>query len=157
MKIQYQSIGIIRSPFTDLAGMPIQPSQAQGVAGRVELIDELEGGLKDLEGFSRLILLYYFHMASGYDLEVIPFLDTVARGVFATRAPKRPNPIGLSVVRLTGRDGAVLSIEDVDILDSTPLLDIKPFVPSFDHRPGARSGWLEQAERRWVRSDDRFK
>jgi tRNA-Thr(GGU) m(6)t(6)A37 methyltransferase TsaA len=157
MRIAYEPIGIIRSPFTDLAGMPIQPSQAVGVPGSIELLPELEGGLKDLDGFSHLILIYHLHKAEGFALEVIPFLDTVPRGLFATRAPKRPNPIGLSIVRLTGIEGTTLLIEDVDILDSTPLLDIKPYVPAFDHRPGARSGWLEKTAQQEVRSDDRFK
>jgi tRNA-Thr(GGU) m(6)t(6)A37 methyltransferase TsaA len=157
MRIAYEPVGIIRSPFTDLAGMPIQPSQAVGVPGSIELLPELEGGLKDLDGFSHLILIYHLHKAEGFALEVIPFLDTVPRGLFATRAPKRPNPIGLSIVRLTGIEGTTLLIEDVDILDSTPLLDIKPYVPAFDHRPGARSGWLEKTAQQEVRSDDRFK
>jgi tRNA (adenine37-N6)-methyltransferase len=156
MSFSYEPIGVIRSPFTDLSGMPIQPSQAIGVPGRIELVSELQGGLKDLEGFSHLILLYHFHKSSGYKLEVVPFLDTVARGVFSTRAPKRPNPIGLSIVRLITIEEATLSIEDVDVLDGTPLLDIKPYVPAFDHRPGARSGWLETTAQHNVRSDDRF-
>jgi tRNA-Thr(GGU) m(6)t(6)A37 methyltransferase TsaA len=156
MSLTYEPIGVIRSPFTDLSGMPIQPSQAIGVPGRIELVSELQGGLKDLEGFSHLILLYHFHKSTGYRLEVVPFLDTVARGVFSTRAPKRPNPIGLSIVRLITIEEATLLIEDVDVLDGTPLLDIKPYVPAFDHRPDARSGWLEKTAQHNVRSDDRF-
>ena len=157
MSIVFEPIGIIRSPFSDLAGMPIQPSQAVGVPGSIELLPELEAGLKDLDGFSHLMLLYHLHKSTDFSLEVVPFLDTVPRGLFATRAPKRPNPIGLSIVRLTAIDGPTLRIEDVDVLDGTPLLDIKPYVPAFDLRPEARSGWLEGRARREVRSDDRFK
>jgi tRNA (adenine37-N6)-methyltransferase len=156
MSILYEPIGVVHSPFSDLSGMPIQPSQAVGIPGRIELLPELQEGLKDLEGFSHLILLYHFHKSSGFNLEVVPFLDTVSRGLFATRAPKRPNPIGLSIVRLVSIEAATLAIEDVDILDGTPLLDIKPYISAFDHRPGSRSGWLEATAQRNVRSDDRF-
>jgi tRNA (adenine37-N6)-methyltransferase len=141
-EITYRPIGVIRSPFKQAEGMPIQSSAAQGVAGTVELEPEFAAGLKDLDGFSHILLLYHFHMSKGHSLEVKPFLDDVLRGVFATRAPKRPNPIGISVVRLTGIEGSTLRIEDVDILDGTPLLDIKPHVPEFDCRQAARIGWL---------------
>lgn len=137
-------IGFIRSPFSSLEGMPIQPTGAAGVQGRVELLPEYHVGLKDIEGFSHLILLYLFHRSEGFKLEVVPFLDNQPRGLFATRAPKRPNPIGLSIVRLDSVKGGVLHVQDIDILDGTPLLDIKPYVPVFDRRDGARSGWIEQ-------------
>jgi tRNA-Thr(GGU) m(6)t(6)A37 methyltransferase TsaA len=122
--------------------MPIQPSGAKGVQGKIELLPEFVPGLQDVDGFSHLILLYTFHLANGYALQSRPFLDERKRGVFATRAPRRPNPIGLSVVRLKDIQGAVLNIMDVDILDGTPLLDIKPYVPAFDDRANIKIGWL---------------
>jgi tRNA (adenine37-N6)-methyltransferase len=140
--VAYRPIGVIRSPFVDTEGMPIQPSGAQGVPGTVELEPEFCDGLKDLDGFSHIILIYHFHLSNGQSLEVKPFLDHVLRGVFATRAPRRPNSIGISVVRLIRIEGRTLSIEDVDIVDGTPVLDIKPHVPEFDCRQGARIGWL---------------
>ncbi len=151
-------IGIIRTPFKTIEDMPIQPTGARGVAGSVELRPGLAPGLKDLEGFSHLILLYHFHKVSGYDLEVVPFLDDTPRGLFSTRAPRRPNPIGLSVVRLTSVEGSTLRLEDIDVLDRTPLLDIKPFVPAFDAPTAERTGWLEGCLEEAVsrRSDHRF-
>ena len=137
--------------------MPIQPSRARGVAGFVEVFPEFQAGLQDLEGFSHIVLVCHFHKATGYDLKVVPFLDTEVRGLFATRAPKRPNPIGLSIVRLVEIEGNRLSIQDLDLLDGTPLLDIKPYVLEFDERKNARMGWLAAAKRREVVSDDRFK
>jgi tRNA-Thr(GGU) m(6)t(6)A37 methyltransferase TsaA len=121
--------------------MPIQPAGACGVRGTVEVFPEFCGGLDDLGGFSRIILVYFFHRSHGYALRVVPFLDDRERGVFATRAPRRPNPIGLSVVRLVAVQGCRLVIEDVDVLDGTPVLDIKPYVPSIDAIPAsARAG-----------------
>jgi tRNA-Thr(GGU) m(6)t(6)A37 methyltransferase TsaA len=159
MNIQYQPIGIIHSPFDDIAGIPIQPTGASGVRGTVEVFPEFSAGLKDLEGFSHVILLYHFHRVQGTKLIVVPFMDDVPRGVFATRAPKRPNPIGLSIVRLVSVERNVLHVENVDILDGTPLLDIKPYVPEFDQRAAERVGWLEQAkgEVQTKKSDDRFR
>jgi tRNA-Thr(GGU) m(6)t(6)A37 methyltransferase TsaA len=158
MKIEYYPIGIIRSPFKHLEGMPIQPASASSIQGRVELFPEYAEGLKDLDGFSHIILLYHFHRVKELNLIVTPFLDSQPRGVFSTRAPKRPNPIGLSVVKLLRIDGAELHIENVDILDGTPLLDIKPYVPQFDPYPVERIGWLEQAKDRIqeMKSDGRF-
>jgi len=154
----YRPIGTIRSPYRDPAGMPIQPGGARGVRGSVEVFEEFRAGLADLDSFSRIILLYPFHRSRGYSLVVTPFLDTRPRGLFSTRAPRRPNAIGLSIVRLTGAGDGVLTIEDVDILDGTPLLDIKPYVPAFDSYPDERSGWLEGCEGRVTsaRSDGRF-
>jgi len=140
--IAYECIGTIHSPFTDLKGMPIQPAGAEGVRGSVELLHRFCAGLKDLDGFSHIILVYHFHLSKGYTLEARPFLDDVPRGIFAMRGPARPNPIGISVVRLVSVDGCTLHIEDVDIVDGTPLLDIKPYVPDFDWRPADRVGWL---------------
>lgn len=141
-EIRYRPIGIIRSPYKETEGTPIQPTGAKGVAGTVEVIPECVEGLKDLDGFSHIILIYHFHLAKGYSLTVKPFLDETPRGLFATRAPKRPNAVGFSIVKLVKIDGATLYIEDVDIVDSTPLLDIKPYVPAFDWREGERIGWL---------------
>ncbi|MBC8447575.1 MAG: tRNA (N6-threonylcarbamoyladenosine(37)-N6)-methyltransferase TrmO [Chloroflexi bacterium] len=159
MDITYRPIGIIHSPFTDIAGMPIQPRGAAGVPGTVEVWPEFAAGLQDLGGFSHVILLYHFHRVQEARLTVTPFLDAQPRGVFATRAPQRPNPIGLSIVKLLGIEGNILHIENVDILDGTPLLDIKPYVPEFDQHPAERIGWLEQARGRvqGQRSDDRFR
>ena len=151
-------IGVIHTPFKELENMPIQPSGAAGIRGTVDLYSEFAEGLKDLDGFSHLILLYQFHESRGYKLTVTPFLDSEPRGVFATRAPKRPNPIGLSIVRLVQIRGCSLDLENVDILDGTPLLDIKPYVPEFDHEEICRIGWLEKArgKARNKRSDKRF-
>ena len=154
--IQYRAIGLVRSPHKELDGMPIQPSRARGVRGTVEIDPHYEAGLKDLDGFSHVILLCHMHRAKPHRLAVIPFLDTVERGLFATRAPSRPNPIGLSVVRLVAVDGPRLEVEDLDLLDCTPVLDIKPYVPEFDRQVEIRLGWLEEARRRAAQSDDRF-
>jgi tRNA-Thr(GGU) m(6)t(6)A37 methyltransferase TsaA len=143
MILSFQPIGLIHSPFTRKDQTPIQPYRSQA-AGRVELLPEYETGLQDLEGFSHLILLYVFHRAApGYDLTVTPFLDDEPKGLFATRYPRRPNPLGLSVVRLVQREGRVLHVDGIDVLDGTPLLDVKPYVPPFDAVPQARMGWLE--------------
>ena len=158
MNIEYRPIGVIHSPFTELDGMPIQPAGASGTQGTVELFPDYQEGLKDLEGFSYIILLYHFHRSRGFDLHVIPFMDSEPRGVFATRAPKRPNPIGLSVVKLTDIRDGTLHIENMDIVDGTPLLDIKPYVPEFDGPTAARTGWLEEARKTVAqrKSDTRF-
>ncbi|NPU85185.1 MAG: tRNA (N6-threonylcarbamoyladenosine(37)-N6)-methyltransferase TrmO [Syntrophaceae bacterium] len=154
----FRPIGIIHSPFSNPADMPIQPTGAKGVPGRAIIESAYRDGLKDLEGFSHIHLLYAFHLSEGYALHVKPFLDDRLRGVFATRAPRRPNAIGLSVVRLVRVEGNVLHIEDVDVIDGTPLLDVKPYVPAFDVRPAERTGWLaSRAEGAAdVRSDRRF-
>jgi tRNA-Thr(GGU) m(6)t(6)A37 methyltransferase TsaA len=138
--------------------MPIQPTGASGVRGRVEVFPEYADGLQDLDGFSHVILLYQFHRSRGFELRVVPFMDTKVRGVFATRAPKRPNPIGLSVVRLEKIKGRVLHVEGVDALDGTPLLDVKPYVPEFDSRQDVRTGWISEVNgtARGRHSDERF-
>ena len=141
MEFVMHPIGIIHSPFTDKAQTPIQPSRSKAV-GTVEIFSDFVDGLSDVEGFSHIILLYFFHRSSGYELKVKPFLDDQLRGLFATRHPCRPNPIGISIVRLLNCQSNILEIEGVDVLDNTPLLDIKPYVPDFDIRTGARTGWL---------------
>jgi tRNA-Thr(GGU) m(6)t(6)A37 methyltransferase TsaA len=158
--IEFNSIGTIHSPFKDLEGMPIQPIGARGIRGEIHLNKEYKDGLKDLEGFSHIILIYHLHLSKDYLLEVKPFLDTQKRGVFATRAPKRPNPIGISVVRLNKIFGSTIFISDVDIVDGTPLLDIKPYVPHFDKQEDDEItiGWFESKYHEAVdkKSDRRF-
>ena len=158
MKVQLKPIGVVHTPFRTPEGMPVQPAGAKGVKGTVEVFPEFEEGLHDLAGFSHIILVYLFHRSKGFALRVVPFMDTKLRGVFATRAPKRPNPIGLSVVRLRRIEGCTLHVEDLDILDGTPVLDIKPYVPEFDKLRGARTGWLDKKRRavRRKRADKRF-
>jgi tRNA-Thr(GGU) m(6)t(6)A37 methyltransferase TsaA len=159
MEVSYRPIGVIHSPFTDIEGMPIQPTGASGIRGTVEVFPEFADGLKDLEGFSHIILLYHLHRVQGAKLVVTPFMDSRPHGVFATRAPKRPNPIGLSIVKLLRIEQNILHIENVDILDGTPLLDIKPYVPEFDRPRADRVGWLEQSKGkvRSRKSDGRFR
>jgi tRNA-Thr(GGU) m(6)t(6)A37 methyltransferase TsaA len=154
--IEYRPIGVVHSPFTDQRGTPIQPSRADGARGTVEIFSEFAEGLSDLAGFSHIYLICHLHRIEGYELKVVPYLDTVRRGLFATRSPRRPNPIGLSVVDLISIEGNVLTVENIDMLDGTPVLDIKPFTAEFDERHGVRTGWLEQARASRRRADDRF-
>jgi len=156
MKIEYQPIGIVHSPFVKSEGTPIQPSRSKNAAGTVELFPEFVEGLHDLDGFSHIILLCHMHKTAAYRLKVTPYLDTTPRGLFATRAPSRPNPIGLSVVELAGIEGNILSIRGVDLLDGTPVLDIKPCVGEFDQRTELRTGWLKDARRNSDSADGRF-
>jgi tRNA-Thr(GGU) m(6)t(6)A37 methyltransferase TsaA len=135
-------IGMIHSPFTEKSETPIQPSRSQAI-GRVELYPQFTDGLQDIEGFSHLILLYVFHRASKYSLQVTPFLDDQLRGLFSTRYPSRPNPIGISTVRFVSRDSNGFEVEGIDVLDGTPLLDIKPYMPEFDIRENVSAGWYE--------------
>lgn len=157
-QIIFQPIGYIRTPFKALEGMPIQPRGGQLVRGEVVLDDEYQEGLNDIDGFSHLILIYQFHRSKGYELTVKPFLDDSKRGLFATRAPRRPNAVGLSIVNLISRKGNVLQVENVDVVDRTPLIDIKPYVPAFDSPNVTAIGWLEgKVERcRAMTSDSRF-
>jgi tRNA (adenine37-N6)-methyltransferase len=157
--IGYSPIGLIHSPFTNPVGMPIQAIAAQGIAGWIELDPAYAAGLQDSDGFEYLFLLYHLHLIEGASLAVTPFLDNQPHGIFATRAPKRPNPLGLSIVRLMRVDGLKLHIEDVDVVDGTPLLDIKPYVPEFDIRETNRIGWYSQHIGRVqnVQADERFR
>jgi tRNA-Thr(GGU) m(6)t(6)A37 methyltransferase TsaA len=143
-EIIYRPIGVIHSPFKTPRGTPIQPEGAKGVKGKVIIKNEYKEGLKDLQGFSHIILIYQFHLTKSYSLIVRPYMDNNLHGVFATRAPKRPNPIGISVVKLVEIEDNVLEIEDVDVIDGTPLLDIKPYVPDFDIRKVEKIGWLQE-------------
>lgn len=158
-EIRYTPIGVVHSPFKDVKGMPIQTAAAKGIGGTVELRPEYEEGLKDLEGFSHIILLYHFHYSQGYTLNVQPFMDDHMRGVFATRAPQRPNAIGISVVKLVEVRGCAIFVEDIDIVDGTPLLDIKPYVPEFDVRVVERTGWLHNkaGKAHEISADERFR
>jgi len=157
-KFNYRAIGIIHSPFKSREGMPIQPIGAIGVKAEIEIFPEYVEGLQDLEGFSHITLLYHCHLSKAYKLKVKPFLDDVARGLFATRAPARPNPIGMSLVRLMRIENATLFVQDIDIIDQTPLLDIKPFVPDFDVRKAAKTGWLAKkaSNAKKISDDGRF-
>ena len=156
-KIEFSPIGIIHSPYAEPAGVPIQGVFAGGAEGTVEIMPEFAAGLGDLDGFSHIILLYCFHLSKGCTLTCKPFLDIQERGLFATRAPRRPNPIGLSIVRLLGIEGCVLRVADVDIVDGTPLLDIKPYIPDFDVRTNVRTGWYESARnKQQTVADTRF-
>jgi tRNA (adenine37-N6)-methyltransferase len=159
MNLEFTPIGIIHTPFVELEDMPIQPAGAASIKGTVEVFADYRPGLKDLDGFSHVILLYHFHLSRSFNLQVIPFLDTEPHGVFATRAPKRPNPIGLSIVKLDKVEDGVMYIQNVDVIDGTPLLDIKPYAPVFDAQVDVRTGWLEQSGNAVTnkKSDERFK
>lgn len=158
MNITFRPIGIVHSPYKDPRNMPIQPAAGKGVGAQVEVYPEFRAGLKDLDGFSHVVLLYHFHRNDAYKLHVVPFMDDQERGVFATRAPRRPNGIGLSVVELERIEDGILHIRNVDILDGTPVLDIKPYVPEFEADTEIRTGWLEEVRKTVSErlSDDRF-
>ncbi len=156
--ITMRPIGVIRSPFRATQGMPIQTVAAAAAEGELEVLEEFAPGLRDIEGFEYLILLTHLHQATE-KLEVVPFMDTVGHGVFATRAPARPNRIGLSIVRLLALQGRVLRFAGNDMLDGTPVLDIKPYVPLLDVRATERIGWFAQGLQRLpsTLADDRMK
>lgn len=151
------SVGVIHSPFRRARGTPIQPVFAGGAEGWVEVFEPFAAGLKDLEGFERIWLLYWFHRAErNGKLIVTPYLDSTPRGVFSTRAPSRPNPIGLSCVKLLGVDHNTLQVQGIDVLDGTPVVDIKPYVPRFDCFEGVRAGWFESVTSGSGVADGRF-
>ena len=154
--IELKPIGIIHSPFAQAKGTPIQPAFADNAEGMVELFDEYTEGLKDLIGFERIWLIYYFDRSKPFRLQVTPYMDTQQRGLFATRAPSRPNPIGMSSVKLDHIQGGKLYVSQIDILDKTPLLDIKPYFPKFDSFNSVRFGWLANANHQKNIADDRF-
>ena len=158
-QFQYKSIGVIRTPFESPEGMPIQPVGADAADGTVEIDEAYADGLRDLSGFSHCILLYHFHAAADTaSLEVEPFLDDEKRGVFATRAPQRPNRIGLSVVKIDSVTEHEVNVRGIDVVDGTPLLDIKPFVPEFDVPNDAATGWIDATESaiKSKQADNRF-
>jgi len=157
--ISFVAIGTIHTPHKTLSDMPIQPNGAKGISGFIELQEELIEGLSDLDGFSHLTLLYHLHKVEKCELKVTPFMDSVPRGIFATRSPIRPNPIGLSTVKLKNIEGNRIHIEDVDMLDGSPLIDIKPFFGEMDNRYNVSLGWLDKSKGsccETVRSDERF-
>ena len=145
-RITYKPIGIIHSEHTIAEKTPIQPVYAKGCKGHVELCPEFAEGLKDLEGFSHIYLIYHFHKSREVKLIVKPFLQDIDRGIFSTRAPFRPNPIGLSVVELLGIEGNILHLDGLDILDGTPLLDIKPYTAKFDLHKVKKNGWQDEVD-----------
>jgi len=154
-----QPIGRVHSPYTSIENMPIQPKGAVGIEGYVKVDEQYADGLKDLDGFSHIYLIYLFHEAVRTELRVTPFMDTQTRGVFATRSPLRPNHIGISIVRLKKIEKNILVVLDLDILDNTPLLDIKPYIANFDRVKESKSGWLTATDHEvsQKRSDCRFK
>ncbi|MGC4064993.1 MAG: tRNA (N6-threonylcarbamoyladenosine(37)-N6)-methyltransferase TrmO [Polyangiaceae bacterium] len=156
MEIRLDMIGRIRSPHTEPVGTPIQPAFAEGVKGEVVIEPAFVEGLDDIEGFERLWLIYLLDRIAMTKLKVVPYRDTRERGVFATRAPCRPNPIGMSAVRLSRREGNVLHVLDVDVLDGTPLLDVKPYIPEYDSHPMCRSGWMDADPLSRAVADGRF-
>jgi len=156
--VNYKFIGIIKTPFNSKEGMPIQPTGAKGIKGVIEINPEFAEGLTDLDGFSHIILIYHFHKADNFHLMVKPFMDDKEHGVFSTRAPKRPNSIGLSVVKLNHIEGNLVYVENIDVLNETPLLDIKPLIPDVDFAEVDRLGWLEGKSNKMgdKKADNRF-
>jgi tRNA-Thr(GGU) m(6)t(6)A37 methyltransferase TsaA len=156
----FRAIGVVHSPYKEPAGTPIQGAFAPEGEGTIEIFDEFAAGLADLEGFSHIWLLYVFHRSEGFKLRVVPFMDDAERGLFATRAPRRPNPIGLSLIKLLRVEGPILHVAEIDLLDGTPVLDIKPYSPEMDSRAGTRCGWLDriskETRRKRSRADRRF-
>ena len=140
--LTYKAIGVVHSPFKEPKNVPIQAAASRGIGATLEIYPQYVEGLVDIEGFSHLILLYHFHLAKTGSLMVKPFLDDKLHGVFATRSPARPNNIGISIVKLCGVESSLVHIQDIDIVDGTPLLDIKPFVPAFDCRETGKIGWF---------------
>lgn len=156
--IVFNPIGTIHTPHKQREGAPIQPAAASTFKGTVELLPEYTEALEDLDGFERIILIYHFHLSNGFNLKVKPFLDKVKRGLFATRAPRRPNQIGISIVKLLKVEGNILQIQGVDMVDNTPLIDIKPYVPIFDSFAQSKAGWVDLTNNdiESVKADKRF-
>jgi len=156
--MQIESIGLIHTPYTNLEDMPIQPKGAKEIIASLNIKREYAQGLKDLEGFSHIYLIYFFHEAKRSELEVIPFMDTQNRGVFSTRSPLRPAHIGLSLTQVISVNDNIVTIRGIDVLDGTPLLDIKPYIPQFEDIKEVSTGWMNKDETHVsdARSDDRF-
>ncbi|MEA1986717.1 MAG: tRNA (N6-threonylcarbamoyladenosine(37)-N6)-methyltransferase TrmO [Candidatus Marinimicrobia bacterium] len=157
-KIIFRPIGIIHSPFKTMKGTPIQSTAVKDAEGTIEIYTEFVEGLRDLDGFSHIQLLFYFHLSKKFKLEVMPYMDDKLHGVFSTRAPSRPNNIGLSVVRLIKIEGNILHIKNIDMIEGTPLIDIKPFVSKFDNIDVEKIGWLENKIHKLseTKDDERF-
>ncbi|MBN2789490.1 MAG: tRNA (N6-threonylcarbamoyladenosine(37)-N6)-methyltransferase TrmO [Candidatus Delongbacteria bacterium] len=155
---EIKPIGVIHSPYTDLKNMPIQPKSAPEVEGQLEIFEEYTDGLKDLDGFSHIYILFSFHKSVRTDLIVKPFMDEKLRGVFSTRSPNRPNHIGISIVELVKVEENIVTVKGIDALDGTPLLDIKPYMRKFDEHTTSREGWQDNNidDIKDIKSDDRF-
>ncbi len=149
--MNFRPIGVLRSEHTVAGETPIQPAYAKGCRGRAEVFPEFAEGLTDLEGFSHVYIIYHFHQAQPAKMKVKPFMQDVEHGVFATRAPSRPNPIGISVVELLRREGSILYLDGLDVLDGTPLLDIKPYTARFDRIETTRNGWQDEVNEETAR------
>jgi len=147
IKMNMYSIGTIHSPFKEASGTPIQPCMAEESNGYVEVFPEFREGLAGLDGFERIWLLYWCHLANESSLTVKPFLDKAEHGIFSVRAPSRPNPVGMSCVRLLSVDGCRLHVSGIDILDGTPLLDIKPYIVKFDSYSNIKCGWFDKGKK----------
>ncbi len=156
ISLGFDTIGVIRTPFLEATGTPVQPAYGAGVEGQVWLDESCTPALDGIEGFERIWLIYWMDRAGSFNPRVVPYRDTEEYGLFATRSPNRPNPIGISAVRLLHREDRVLYVSDIDILDSTPLLDIKPYVPAFDAFPISRAGWLDRPRVDRRMADGRF-
>ncbi|MEJ2627215.1 MAG: tRNA (N6-threonylcarbamoyladenosine(37)-N6)-methyltransferase TrmO [bacterium] len=159
MDIYFKPIGTIHTPFTSPRGIPIQGALRQDIKGEVEIFSEFQPGLQDVEGFSHLILIYYFDGVKGFTLQATPFLDTVPRGIFSIRGPRRPNPIGLTVVKNLGIKENIITFAGVDMVEGTPLLDIKPYFSDIDSHPDASCGWMRDKLKKQgnkTKADDRF-
>ena len=158
-EILYKPIGIIHTPFKAIEGVPIQPAGAFGIVGEVKVNKKYSTGLKSLEEFSHIILIYHFHLSGKYKLKVIPFMDIEEHGIFATRAPNRPNPIGISVVKIRTIEKNIIWVENIDVIDGTPLLDIKPYISHFNNVSEEKNGWYSRSKSdvRKIRADSRFK
>ena len=142
-EIKLMPIGLVHSPFKEPVGVPKDSSNGMDYKGTIEIFSEYKNGLKDLDGFSHILVLFYFHKSEYSHLIVKPYLDDHLRGVFATRSPHRPNFIGLSVVELLRIEDGILHIRGIDMIEGTPVLDIKPYIPEFDSNEGIRIGWLK--------------
>jgi tRNA-Thr(GGU) m(6)t(6)A37 methyltransferase TsaA len=156
-KISFTPIGYAETPHKTPKETPIQPVYCKDFTGRIIIKEEYADGLLDLEGFNYIHIIFYFHKAKDARLRVIPYLDDKLRGVFATRAPCRPNPIGMSIVKLISREDNILNVLEIDLLDGTPILDIKPYMTDFEYRADVLEGWRdsvkeEDAKRRAMRS-----
>ena len=156
LQVTARVIGVIRTPFTEPAGTPIQSVYGENTEGQVLLYEPYAAALDDIEGFDRLWLIYWMDRVSEFKPRIIPYRDDREHGLFATRSPSRPNPIGMSVVRLLRREGSILCIADIDMLDGSRLLDIKPYIPAFDSHPVSRAGWVDTCRVDRRTADDRF-
>jgi tRNA-Thr(GGU) m(6)t(6)A37 methyltransferase TsaA len=145
MKIEFKKIGIIHSPYKTKKEIPYQGYKTHNI-GKIRVFKRYENALTDIEGFSHIYLIYYFHKHGNFKAMIKPFLDNNKHGLFATRHFNRPNPIGISVVKLLEKKKNILNVAQIDVLDKTPLLDIKPYVPTFDQRKNVKVGWLEKNE-----------